>query len=318
MRLSCTLLILTYKGKHHLEHLLPTVKTAVENSPDYQIHVMIIDNGCDEGTKAYVNTNYPGYTYEFSPKNDYLFSLNPFVKKLNSEFVFILNDDMKLHPNVLNELLPVIDNDPELFAVSCNIRDWDDRYTAAFPSKLIQKRGWLSKEWIKDYDPDRLHFSLYGGGGAAVFRTRIFKELNGFDPLFRPAYAEDLDLGHRAWHMGYKSVYHPKAVLYHREGGTIKDQFKADRLTQKIYKNEILWMVKNGNYPGFLLWFLLLLPYRMIFGFRTGKNTYLALIKSLPKLPLAIFKRASKPKAIIKDRQLTEILSRKYEYTIQD
>ncbi|MBN2894201.1 MAG: glycosyltransferase [Bacteroidales bacterium] len=314
MNSHCTLLILTYKGKHHLEFLLPTVKTAIENTPNYKIDVLIVDNGQDEATRNYVSQNFPDYKFEFSPVNDYLFSLNSYVKKLKTEFVFILNDDMKLDEEVLNQTLPFLLKDKNLFAVTCNVRDWDDTYTAAFPRKLYYFRGWLSSKWEKENYENGLKFTLYAGGGAAVFRTSIFNEIGGFDSLLRPAYGEDLDLGHVAWHKGYKIIYNPKAILLHREGGTIHNQFKADKLTQNIYKNQILWMVKNGNYQGFLLWFLLLLPYRVLTGWKINKNSYIALLKSLPKIPLALIKRIKKPKPQISDKQLMKILNTEYKY----
>ena len=313
MKNTCTLLILTYKGKHHLEHLLPTVQTAIENTPDYRIDVLIVDNGKDEETRNFVNKNFPDFSYEFSPVNDYLFSLNPFVKGLNTDFVFILNDDMRLHPEVLNRTISLLVQDDKLFAVTCNVRDWDDTYTAAYPRDMHYSRGWMKNYWAKDGYKESIKYTLYAGGGAAVFRTELFNNLGGFDPLFRPAYAEDLDLGHRAWHAGFKIVYNPEAILFHREGGTIKDQFKADKLTQEIYKNQILWMVKNVNYPRFLFMFFLLLPYRLLTGWKVGKNSYLALLKSLPKIPLALFKRIKLPKPVINDKDLIKILNTEYK-----
>jgi len=309
---SCTILILTYKGKHHLEHLLPTVVETIENSANYKIDVLIVDNGCDETTKNYVKTNFPDFRYEFSPVNDYLFSLNHFVEKINSELTFILNDDMRLHKDVLNYILPVIAADKQLFAVNCRIRDWDDTCDTAFVRKLIVKRGWLQSSWTGSIAKD-IRYTLYGGGGAAVFRTEYFNALGGFDNLFRPAYCEDLDLGHRAWQMGWKIVFHPKAILFHREGGTIKDQFKANELSQRIFKNQILWMVKNGNYPNFLFLFFIMLPYRLLTGWRVNKNAYFALWKAVPKLIKAVKKRKKLSKDTICDAELLKILDTTYQ-----
>src|SRR5574337_67813 len=95
--ISCTVLILTYKGLKHLEFLLPTVRQAIANAlPVYKINVLVVDNGCHEPTRNFVNAQFPEYDYCFSPANDYLFSLNSFVKGINDQFTFILNDDMKL------------------------------------------------------------------------------------------------------------------------------------------------------------------------------------------------------------------------------
>jgi len=309
---TCTLLILTYKGKHHLEFLLPTVEEVIKNSPQFDIEVVIVDNGKDHFTKVFVHEFFPRFRFEFSQANDYLFSLNPYMKQITSDYTFILNDDIKIHPEAINEALPLLVNDHELFSVSCNVHDWDDTYSAEGTRRLFYQRGWLYSQWNKNAN-DATRYTLYTGGGSGIFRTQMFNELGGFDPLFRPAYCEDLDLGHRAWQKGWKVVRNPKSILYHREGGTIKDQFKADALSQKVYKNQILWMVKNGNHADFFLWFMLLLPYRLLLGWRVDKNSYIALWKSLSSLPLALKKRFAQPQSTRSDEEIMQIIDNVYE-----
>lgn len=306
----CTILILTYKGKHHLEYLLPTVREAIKNTPDYDVNVLIVDNGFDDETLNYSQQNFPEFEYQYSPVNDYLFSLNPFIEKINSPYFLLLNDDMKLHPDVLNQTIPLLDSDKKLFAITCNIMDWEGDYTTVFVRKLYPKKGWLTSRWDKENTDNQLRYTLYGG--AALFRTNTFNQLKGFDPLFRPAYCEDLDIGHRAWQQGNEIVYNPLAILYHREGGTIKDQFTADKLTQNIYKNQILWMLKNAKYPYFLIGFIILLPYRLLTGWLVDKNSYIALLKSLSQMPQALVKRF-RTKNKINDKKFMERLGTIYK-----
>lgn len=275
----------------------------------FRTEVLIVDNGRCVATREYVLANFPDFRYEFSETNAYLFSLNRFVAELESEFVFILNDDMKLHSNVLNETLPFFREDPQLFAVGCNIMDWEGECCTTGVSQLRYERGWLRKTWRRE-SLEHPCYTLYAG--AAIFRTAIFNLLEGFDPLFSPAYAEDLDLGHRAWHRGYRIVYNHKAILYHREGGTIKDQYKADLLTQKIYSHLILWMVKNATRRDFLPVFLMMLPYRLLTGWKVGRNSYLALWRSLPRLPHALLARFRSPRPVLTDHQIIDLIGKKY------
>lgn len=312
---TCTILILTYKGKHHLEFLLPTVKAAIDNyRGNAEIDVLIVDNGCDEITRQYSISNFPQFRYEFSPINDYLFSLNHFIREMKAEYLLMLNDDMKMELNVLNELVPMMENDPSLFAVSCRIMDFDGTYTASGVRMATYSKGWLRNYYL-DTEESATKYSLYPGGGAAIFRTTYFNELEGFDTLFRPAYCEDTDLGMRAWQQGWKVVYHPKAILYHREGGTIKDQFKKDRLEQMIFKNQVLCMIKNCRYPGFLGWFLLLLPYRLLFNYFRNKNLYKAMIMALKQYSQAKGKRAT-AKVKVYDNEWMPLLNASYLFQV--
>jgi GT2 family glycosyltransferase len=307
----CTILILTYKGKHHLEWLLPTVETAIRcYTESAAIEVMIVDNGCDESTRQFAESRYPGYRYLFSPENDYLFSLNAFVQQIRTEYVLILNDDMKLEPQVLNELIPFMEKDPGLFAVTCRIMDFEGTYTASSVRTVKYSRGWIHHLRL-DPGETALKYTLYPGGGAAIFRTAYFNALGGFDPLYRPAYAEDLDLGTRAWQRSWKTVYHPKAVLYHREGGTINDQFRKDRLEQTIFRNHVLWMLRNGRFQGFVFWFFLMLPYRLLYHLLHNRNHFRALLQALRKSGSAFRKRGS-AEIVVRDEEWSRLLNTPY------
>ncbi len=313
---DCTILILTYKGKHHLEHLLPTVDEAIKNTPDYKIDVLIVDNGYDKLTREFVENNFPHFGFDFSPQNNYLYSLNPYVRIMDSEFVFILNDDMRLDIDILNIIIPVIKNDDKIFSVSCNVKDWMGEFSTAYPRVMQYSRAWLSSKWAEDNIQNELKYTLYGGGGAAIFRTKMFNELRGFCTLYRPAYCEDLDLGHRAWQNGWQNVYHPDAIIYHREGATIHNQFGDRELKLKIYKNQILWMVRNANISGFLIKFILLIPIRIISLLFVDKDTHLAFIKALRDIPKAIKYRLKYKTGIISDHDFIDKLNS--EYTAPD
>ena len=54
-------------------------------------------------------------------------------------------------------------------------------------------------------------------GAGMMFRRDVFDALGGWDPgLF--LFAEDVDFCRRVHDAGYRVVYHPAAVLYHRIG----------------------------------------------------------------------------------------------------
>ena len=53
----------------------------------------------------------------------------------------------------------------------------------------------------------------------AVDRNKFVK-LRGFNRLFAPAYCEDVDLCFRAWRRGWRCIYEPRSVVWHRHQGT--------------------------------------------------------------------------------------------------
>jgi GT2 family glycosyltransferase len=60
---------------------------------------------------------------------------------------------------------------------------------------------------------------LFPPGCGAMYRKRVFDEVGLFDEDFF-AYADDAEIGIRARLAGWKSLYVPRAILYHKNSGT--------------------------------------------------------------------------------------------------
>jgi len=57
-----------------------------------------------------------------------------------------------------------------------------------------------------------------------VWRSKVLKDIKGFDPWFITA--EDIDLNYRAVSKGFKLGYNPDAIVYHRTKGSFRGFFK--------------------------------------------------------------------------------------------
>jgi glycosyltransferase involved in cell wall biosynthesis len=57
-----------------------------------------------------------------------------------------------------------------------------------------------------------------------AYKKKVFKNIKGFDPSFKEA--EEVELNFRAVDAGYKLVYQPKAIVYHRVRETIRGFIK--------------------------------------------------------------------------------------------
>lgn len=81
--------------------------------------------------------------------------------------------------------------------------------------------------------------------GAAFYKPEIFKNIGFFDETFF-AYYEDIDFSFRMQLAGYKCFYQPKAVCYHKRGGTSSIATHGFQ-TEMCERNLVLMRVKN--YP---------------------------------------------------------------------
>jgi GT2 family glycosyltransferase len=93
---------------------------------------------------------------------------------------------------------------------------------------------------------DRPEETIFADGCAALYRRELIHQTGGFDEDFF-AYADDADLGLRGRWLGWKAVYVPEAVVYHRHSAT-----SGCYSLQKIYwveRNRFWLAVKNLPLP---------------------------------------------------------------------
>ena len=86
---------------------------------------------------------------------------------------------------------------------------------------------------------------LYAGGASSVFHRARYEALGGLDTLYHPFYWEDIELGYRAWRVGWRSVFEPRASVFHRRRATIGPRFGDDYANQTFLKNVLLFVLKN-------------------------------------------------------------------------
>lgn len=213
---SVCLAILNYNGRKHLEHLLPTACAAANNFAD-SCSVLVLDNCSTDPDVEWVRREFPSVRVEVAPENDFLFSYNWLAKKRVEDILVFLNNDLKLHPGFLAPLARHFAFG-DVFAAAATSRDWDDQIFTCGPSRLKTHHGLY--HWDYERERQELCHTLFCSGGFMAVDRKKFLELGGFNRLFWPAYAEDLDLCFRAWRRGWRCIFEPASVVLHRENGT--------------------------------------------------------------------------------------------------
>lgn len=213
---SVCLAILNYNGRKHLEALLPSAVVAANNYTG-ECSILVLDNRSTEPDVVWIKKTFPSLRVEEAPENDFLFSYNWLLPRLQEDVVVILNNDLRLDQNFIQPLVSHFDS-PDVFAVSASSYDWEGHEKTIGPAKLTYSNGFYG--W--SYDPKRqeLCHTLFASGGVMAVDRQKFVELGGFNRLYHPAYCEDLDLGFRAWRRGWKSIYEPKSIVWHRESAS--------------------------------------------------------------------------------------------------
>jgi N-acetylglucosaminyl-diphospho-decaprenol L-rhamnosyltransferase len=210
---SVCLAILNYNGRKHLDYLLPTALAAAKHCPG-NCTVLVLDNCSTENDAQWVRQKFSQVEIRSAPKNDFLFSYNWLLPQLKDDIIILLNNDLKLHASFLAPLIRHLES-PDVFSVGACSYDWEGNKVTSGPARFVLRKGFYY--WPFEYDRQELCHTLFTSGGFMAVNREKFVELGGFNRLFHPAYHEDVELCFRAWRKGWRCIYEPASVVWHRE-----------------------------------------------------------------------------------------------------
>ena len=214
-----SIIIVNWKGKKFLSECLD----GVQHQSYQHFNIILVDNGSKDGSIDFVNRNYPeAKTIALTKNVGFSAANNIVLKTVQSKYVALLNNDAVAHPRWLKSLIEALESHPEAgFAASKMLFYNDpetidragDTYTRA-GTGLLRGRGksksnYNKQEWI------------FGAcAGAALYRTLMLEDIGLFDEDFFLLY-EDVDISFRAQLKGYKCLYVPEAIVYHKASSSI-------------------------------------------------------------------------------------------------
>ena len=196
---------------------------------------------------------------------------NQGIEAADGQFIGLLNNDAEAEPRWLQHLLAAIESAPGVGMAASKILTWEDRTVIDKAGHLIYPDGQNRGRGTGELDRgqyDQLEEAAWPDGCAALYRRSMLKQIGGFDEDFF-AYADDAELGLRAQIAGWRCLYVPKAVVYHRTGSTL-GRYSAERLF--LIERNRLWLAAK-LFPLRLLalnpaYFALRVAATAVFGFR--------------------------------------------------
>ena len=286
--------VLSYHSKDLLAQFLPSILVAAARSR-HDCRVTVVDNCSTDGSEAFVRTHFPTVRWWPAKSNRVLCSYNEFAAESTDDILILLNNDIRLEEDFVDPMVePFLAADDVLFVAShgdC--------------SRPLFLWGVLSAEiYDEDYQTriEKPGRALSAGIGA--FDRLKFLELGGYDDLYLPGRYEDIDLCYRGWKRGWKGIYQPLGRKDHVGGVSFSRAFSSAKTEAMVFRNGVLFMVKNIRDPWFLTRFALLLPVRLAAAAVRGRWHYFSgLSEAVRRLPAAFASRARvKSQAVLSDR----------------
>lgn len=244
---------------------LPACLESVAGQDYPELELLIIDNGSTDGSAEWLRewaqaqsgrTRFKlagspvvenGANTGFSP------ALNQGIKATSGELVMPLNTDVVLEPAFISRLVEAFE-DRGVGSVSGKLLRFppfgedniiDTAGHVIFNNRLAESLGEGRRGAASFLEP----MEIWGTCGAAAVYSRemlddVAVEGEYFDEDFF-AFWEDLDLDWRARMRGWRCMFEPAAVGYHRRGGA--GYRKSLLVETHNYKNRYLMIIKNDS-----------------------------------------------------------------------
>ncbi len=309
---SADVIVINWNGKSFLQDCLQSISDQSES----RVNITVVDNGSHDGSVDLIRDRYPDIRlFPLADNTGFSRAANIAIQNGDVRYVALVNNDAVVDPFWLRRLIGALKRHPDAsFAASKMIFADDpetidragDAYTVA-GTAMLRGRGqpaeaFPSPEWI------------FGAcAGAAIYRTDMLKDIGLFDEDFFLLY-EDVDLSFRAQLMGYKCLYVPDALVYHKGSASIGH----DSPTSVYYSHRNLEWVYIKNMPASLIP-LTIVPH-LIYVFASflffvsrgrGKEFIRAKRDALKGLPRMLRKRrAIQRSRRVSDRYIWSILDR--------
>ncbi len=188
------------------------------------LRTLVVDNGSNDGSQQMVRERFPGVTLIENGTNLGFGGGNNVgmrdALRSNAEWIILLNNDIAVDPSMLTELMEVAQTgdtigvlSPKIYYFSEGKKIWYAGGKVNFWTGIISHRG------LRQTDTgqfDRVEDTEYITGCAFLVRSAALAKVGLFDPVYHPIYSEDADLSERIRRAGYRLVYVPRAVLWHK------------------------------------------------------------------------------------------------------
>lgn len=220
------IVIPSFNGKYLLEKHLPQVF----KNTDYLNKVIVVDNGSTDDTITWLNKNYPEVIIVPNSTNlGFTKPVNQGVAVSTSKYLVLLNNDVHPEKGYLKNIFHFFE-DEKVFAVSFNENE------SSWPQVT-----WDGKiQFVRGEDKSAPRYTAWASGGSAIFKRSLWDKIGGLNEIYAPFYWEDIDIGYRAWKMGYKIIWDNQSLVFHEHESTAK-KINPAYLSLIKQRNELLF-----------------------------------------------------------------------------
>lgn len=239
-----TVIVLNHNGVRYLQECFCSLEAL--NYPKDKLELMLVDNASTDGSVEYVRINFPQVRIIRNPQNlGFAKGNNIGAEQAKAKYVAFINNDARVHPDWLIELVKSISKEEGVVCAGGKILSWDGRKIDFIGGALnFYGMGFQPSHGQPHSAEDSASKEiLFACGGSMLIERDLFLDCGGFDEDYF-AYFEDIDLGWRLWVLGYRVLFEPTAISYHKGLGTSR-YFATEKRSALYERNALYSIIKN-------------------------------------------------------------------------
>lgn len=263
------------------DYLLRCIESLEKSKDEADISLFIVDNASTDDSIEKVKNKKIDLKIEYILNQQNLGfgkAHNQVLKKLNSQYILILNPDVEVKKGDISKILEFMEENPEVGAATPEIilsnGKVDLTAHRGFPTPWASFKYFIfgddSLYHLTNQDLTKIHEVDAITGAFLLTRKSVLDKVGGFDEDYF-MYAEDIDLCFRIKKAGYKIMYLPTVKVLHHKGISTglkkhsQEQSTASLETRKkmtgyFYSTMKIFYKKHyaKNYPFFVNWLIYL------------------------------------------------------------
>ncbi|MEJ0075825.1 MAG: glycosyltransferase family 2 protein [Alphaproteobacteria bacterium] len=231
---------------------LGCVASILENTKGHACEIIVVDNGSSGGEIEILGSAFAQFKLIRLDRNMFFGEAsNIGAEHATGDLVVFLNNDIKVTPRWIEPLIEALETEYCAGAVGSKILHPNNELLEA--GGIVRPDGWgiqvgkggmpLPPGFV-----DATRITDYCSGACLLMRTKVFLDLGGFDPIFDPAYFEDVDLAIRLRAIGLFTYYCGASVVYHEESTTSNRIWSPEERRGHIAANHKRLVHRWGRY----------------------------------------------------------------------
>ncbi len=246
LQLPASIIVPNWNGAHHLPTCLDSLRR--QSHPNFE--VVVVDNGSTDGSLELLEKDYSEVKAVALPENrGFAGGVNAGIRQARGEIIAVFNNDAEADQHWLEELAGSLARHPEAGMATPKVLLFDRRDVINTTGDFYGVDGVPGNRgvWQRDEGQfDREEYVFGAAGVASAYRRAMLDEVRLFDEDLI-SYCEDVDLAWRAQLAGWKCVYVPKAIVYHKLSAT-----GGGRIASYYCGRNFIYLIAK-NYPTALL-----------------------------------------------------------------